>query len=85
MTYRVAEGVQWSVETRGLLLTDGGGLTYALDYPEAAVWDLVSRGCHPRKAASMLQYIASVPPGDAEELVVRILEQWVRLGLMQRQ
>jgi hypothetical protein len=84
-TYRVAEAVKWAVETRGLLLTDGRGLTYSLGYPESAVWDLFSRGCHPQKAASMLRHIASLPTAEAEQLVTRCLEEWVRLGLMQRQ
>lgn len=82
-TYRVAPEVKWTVETQGLLLVvDGQGKTHWLPYPQAAVWDLISRGRPAPKVLMMTSHIASLDLERAEKLILESLEEWTRLGLL---
>jgi len=81
--WRVAPGVWWAVETDGIVLGGpGAGSARALAYPEAAVWDLLSRGYRMEKVASMMEGIASLPPAAAKRIVAACLRTWVGAGVL---
>ncbi|MBI4473382.1 MAG: hypothetical protein HY646_11995 [Acidobacteria bacterium] len=82
--YRLAPGVQWSVEARGLLVKGAGGKVQFLEYPEAAVWDLISRGYRFDKVVSMVSCIASIDQDAGRKLVAESLDKWVNSGLLVR-
>lgn len=82
ITYRVAPNVGWAVETWGLLLSDGRENPHWLPYPQAAIWDLISRGYPTAKVCSMLTHIAALDSATAETLVWESLEVWTQRGLL---
>lgn len=82
-TFHVAPGVGWSVGRVNLTLTDGRGQVCALEYPEAAVWDLLSRGYAFEKVVQMLGHIAAMEPADASALVRTAIDRWQHAGLLE--
>lgn len=82
--YRVGRGVRWSVERVTLTLVDAKGNVHTLRYPEAAVFDLLSRG-HPfEKVVSLTAHIASLDAAGADALVRSTLEEWADGGFVER-
>jgi hypothetical protein len=79
--HELAPGVRWSVEADGLLVMDGQHRVHRLGYPEAAIWDLVSRGYSPDRCAQMMVYIVGESLDGARALVDRALNQWTEIGL----
>jgi hypothetical protein len=73
------------VETTGLLLTDGKGNVRFVAYPEAAVWDLVSRGYRDNKVIAMMQSIASLDVETTKHLVLDSLENWTQYGFLYKE
>lgn len=82
--YHPAAGVRWQVGHVTVTLTDGRGHVRALGHPQAAIWDLVSRGYAFDKVVPMLAHIASVDPASARRLVTDALEDWHRGGYLER-
>jgi hypothetical protein len=82
-TYRLCPRVKWVVERFTLRVTDGSGALRTFDYPEAAVWDLMSRGYPFAQVVSMTGHIMSVGAETADTLVRRSLEQWAASGLIE--
>ncbi len=82
--YHVAPGVRWAVERTTLTLVDGRGGACRLGYPEAAVWDLVSRGYPLAEVARMIAAIASLDPTAADAIIRSAIEGWERAGLIRR-
>ena len=82
-SYR-ATGVYWIVGRTALMLVDGNGSATRLGYPDAAVWDLLSRGCSPGDASRLVAFIASLGIPAAERLVQSDVEAWVAAGLLER-
>lgn len=82
-TYHCNEGVKWAVTTGGIfLLHITAGEKVFLKYPQAAVWDLVSRGYSYEQTMSMLRTIASLDDEQAAELLVSCLEGWIKEGFL---
>jgi hypothetical protein len=82
-TYRCNEGVRWAVTTGGILLLHiPDGEKVFLKYPQAVVWDLVSRGYSYEQTKSMLRTITSLDEKQAAELLVSCLEGWVKEGFL---
>lgn len=82
---RSAEGVAWAVDRGGLwLLCEASGASQWLAYPEAAVWDLLSRGLSFERTVSLLGPIASLGSDEAERLVRRCIEAWTEAGFLAR-
>ena len=82
--YRLRPGVRWVVERSALTLTDGQGRLLRVDYPEAAIWDLLSRGYSFAKVVVMTSHIAAVGVEVAEALVHGALERWAAGGFIER-
>jgi hypothetical protein len=83
--YRVSPGVRWCVERVSVIVTDGKGQMLTLVYPEAAVWDLFSRGYPFSRVVSMTAHIASLDPDAADALVRTTVEEWAARGFVERQ
>jgi len=82
--YRVGRGVRWSVGRVTLTLADAKGNVRTLRYPEAAVFDLVSRGRPFAKVVSLTAHILSLDAAGAEALVRSTLEEWADGGFLER-
>jgi hypothetical protein len=78
--YSIATGVAWSVETRGLRLADGRGGVFELRYPDAAVFDLLSRGLDVAKVMDLTRWIVADTPAAAQARVSSLVDEWLRVG-----
>ena len=83
-TFQIAQGVKWSVETQGLLLIDREGVNHWLPYPQAALWDFISRCRSLDKMKSMLSSIASLDSRACEDFMLESIGEWVKLGLLDK-
>lgn len=83
--YRCAPGIGWVVQTTGLtLVRQGEGVVAELGYPEAAVWDLASRGYRFDRLVFVIRHVAGLDEEAARRLVLETLQGWVRAGLLVR-
>lgn len=82
--YRIRDGVRWGVGGVTVALTCAGSGVRVLRYPEAAVWDLLSRGYPVAKVASLTEHIASLDSVAADALVRSCLEEWADRGFVER-
>ena len=82
--WRVPGQVAWVVEPYGLALIHlADGHRLELSYPEAAVWELVTRGRSVEAILSMLELIAGIGPSEAQTLVDSCLAQWIADGWLE--
>ncbi len=81
---RIPSGVQWIVGRRTLTVVGGDGVTKTLGYPDAAVWDFLSRGYSVRDATRLVAAVASLEPAAAEELVRLVVAEWVACGILEQ-
>jgi len=82
-TYECAPDVAWVVETDAIVVVHGGtGAAYSLEYPEAAIWELLGRGYSYERVVSMLPTIASLSSSAAEQRVLHALDAWTEVGLL---
>lgn len=85
-TYRCAPHVSWTVERNGLLLlTACNAKACPLRYPEAALWELLSRGNSYRQVASKMRAIALLSAEATERFIAETIESWVEAGLLLRE
>jgi hypothetical protein len=81
---RCAEQVAWVVEPHGIVLIHlARGRRLELSYPEAAVWDLASRGRSEETIRFLLGLIAGIGPREARTLVDSCLDQWLAEGWLE--
>jgi len=84
--YRPAPGVQWSVETRGILIFDSRRQsTCLIAYPEAAIWDFTLRGLRMEKMVEQVHWIAGIDDRGARELIIVSLKGWEAAGYLVRE
>ncbi len=81
---RIPSGVQWSVGRKTLTVVGGDGVTKTLGYPDAAVWDFLSRGYSVSDVTRLVAAVASLEPAAAEELVRAAVAEWVECGVLER-
>ena len=83
-SYRSAPDLQWTVETTGLLLVrPATGVCQSLKYPEAALWDFLTRGHGLSKVTKMMRYIGGFrDETEAAEYIQDRLRMWVQAGLV---
>jgi len=81
VAYTLSPGIGWSVERTGLLVT-GGEQPRFLPYPDAALWDLISRGYRYEQVVEMMCHITSLAKRDSVRLIDRLLDEWLGLGLL---
>jgi len=82
LSYRVSPAVRWVVEKRGLLLVGGDGSHLRLGYPEAAIWDLLSRGYRTRTLVSSLAHIVGVDDSTAMKLLFDTARDLLAAGFL---
>ena len=82
-SYRPGRSIRWVVNPTSLTLTDGTHV-HRLEYPDAAIWDLLTRGYAFKKIVSMMTHIASLDETAAESLVRARLSAWMATGLVER-
>jgi hypothetical protein len=81
--YHCPEHVGWSVEIDTIrLINRRSGAVCRLGYPEAAVWDLLSRGYAHEDLVRLLGVIASVDLSEAEQLVLRTVKDLAEKGFL---
>lgn len=79
-----AAQVVWVVEPQGIVLIHTlQGRRYPLAYPEAAVWDLLTRSRPVETICTMLELIAAISPSKSKELVTACLEVWTQEGWLE--
>ena len=81
--YRVADGVKWAVEAGGVVLIDcatGAGTT--LGYPQAAIWDFLTRGESIVSIAAKVCAIASLDQAASEALVAETVAALREAGFL---
>jgi len=83
-TYRVAEGVYWTVGRTALTIVDPAGVVSTIGYPDAAVWDFVSRGYDPGEVAGLLAAVAAIERAEAAALVRSAISRWMAGGLLEQ-
>jgi hypothetical protein len=75
--FQPREAVSWSVEQTGIRVFDElGGKEMALEYPEAAVWDLLARGQPVAGIVEVIRYAAAQTAEEAAELVRLCVSRW---------
>lgn len=83
--YDPTSGTAWSVEPRGLLvLPSDGGPALRLEYPDAAVWDLLAMGNPPPAVVEKIAAMQGIPRTAAERTVFDAILRWTRAGLIMR-
>ena len=82
--YRVAPGVHWIVGRTALTILDGNGAARTLGYPEAAVWDFVTRGYSLCDVSRLIAPVASLDPPAARQVVQAAVDGWIASGFLER-
>ena len=84
-SYQCPDDVGWSVEIDTIRLIDQRtGSVCLLGYPEAAIWDLISRGYGFDDLVRLLGVIASISASQAKRLVLHTVEDFVQKGFLTR-
>lgn len=85
VTYRCKTGVKWAVTIQGLIVIDTATeKVLPLDYPEAAVWDLINRGYAFDQTRRMIAAIGAMDDESAEQLILNCVDAWTRDGFLLR-
>lgn len=82
-TYHVASTVRWSVGRTNLTVLDGCGHVNTFEYPEAAVWDLLTRGYRYDDVVRLTAHINSLSAAEAATVVRAALHRWCIAGLVE--
>ena len=81
--YRVADGVKWAVEAGGVVLIDcSTGADKTLGYPEAAIWDFLTRGESSAAIAAKVCAIASLDQAASQALVAETVAALREAGFL---
>ncbi len=81
---RIARTTRWAVEHEGVFLwNEASGATLKLGYPEAAIWDLLTRRDSRARIATKLTVIASLAPETAATAVSNMVRRLVAEGFLE--
>ena len=81
--FRCGPHVEWAVERDGVLVVNrADGTVWRLDYPAAAVWDLIAREYSYPQLVSMLSAVCSVDRTAAKRLLAELLDAWCEAGFL---
>jgi len=81
--YHCGPDIGWSVEVCTIILINKlTGAVCNLSYPEAAVWDLISRGYSFDKLVSMLGAISSKDTAEAKRLIEQTVDNLTEEGFL---
>lgn len=79
--YQCASHTYWIVEQQGIVLINISENRYSrLYYPEAAIWDLLTRNLPYDRLLRMLMVISSLDNESAASLIEQSLKQWIANG-----
>jgi hypothetical protein len=76
--------VMWVVERTGIRLVSLEGGEDWIGYPEAALWELLTRGVSRAYALRVFGAVAGTGPAGAEASVREWLGRWVEAGFLWR-
>lgn len=65
-----------------VLINEKTGVVSLLGYPQAAVWDLLTRGYSYDRSVPMLTAITSLQADEIEALIAESLEKWLEDGFL---
>jgi hypothetical protein len=83
MLFVCAPGISWSVEIYGIRIIDaGGGASCFLEYPEAALWDFMTRGYDFDRVRRLVGLIGGMDPKGIEGLAAKTLVRWIARGFL---
>lgn len=83
MEYRCGSGVSWVVEQVGVRLRNSEtGDVHFVAEPDAAIWDLFTRGYSVNKIAELLSWIAGLDAESSERRVAECLHDWTHSGYL---
>ncbi len=75
--------IKWSIESRGIFLINTvSKKSQFLDYPQAALWDLLSRGYPYDQIITMLSAILSKDKEGVKTIVQISIEEWLQNGFL---
>lgn len=77
---RPAADIAWAVEDDGITLWRRGAAPVSLRYPEAAAWDLVTRGVSTARMVRLLAAIWALSEKGAAQRLATLLVQWRHRG-----
>jgi hypothetical protein len=77
--------IRWIVEERGVRVYDAeAGELFALEYPEAAVWDLLSRDPRGETVIPKLAAVLGWSEPRARRLLRSCADRWADLGVLRK-
>lgn len=81
--YQCLPHITWAVDcNRVILINEHIGRMRILQYPQAAVWDLLSQGFQPQPMGCILSEILAIDPDEAKTLLVSTLENLLTDGFL---
>ncbi len=80
--YSISPDVKWSVETCHILMWDPSGKEHIVEYPQAAIWDLMARQYKAHNIIKRLVFIIERSEQDIESLYVETTRQWFNNGII---
>jgi hypothetical protein len=84
-SYTCTREIQWAVETDGIMLIQPSlNRAIKLGYPEAALWDLLSRCLPQERIIVMIATISGKDRYESEEWVSGTCNTWLKTGLIQK-
>jgi hypothetical protein len=82
-TYRCAPFTKWAVELDGILVINKeSGATNFLKYPQAAIWDLLTREYSYEHIVDMVSAITSLQEDEVNTLIAACLAEWAQTGFL---
>ena len=85
MIFRYPTGIQWTVEQWGIYLVDSSdGKAHRLVYPEAALWDLLSRDTNFSRLVELMRAITGMSSDGAAGFIEETLDVWIKAGMLER-
>ncbi|MFH1136961.1 MAG: hypothetical protein V1816_12875 [Pseudomonadota bacterium] len=84
MIFNCPPEIEWAVEQEGLLVIDSrSGRSRFLPQPEAAVWDLFSRGRDCRQVGEIIGAVAGLRPDQVESFILGLVRGWLEAGFLE--
>jgi hypothetical protein len=81
VSYRCHPDLAWSVENNTtILIRRDTGATSTLGYPEAALWDFLSRGIPLQRIVPLIAAIAGMEKSSAHAWMAGAIDEWTAAG-----
>jgi hypothetical protein len=79
--YRFSPQIEWSVEDDGIrIFHPVSGAKWRLEYPEAALWDFLTRQLPWPRIVKMMKVIAAMEETQTTVWIKERVEDWKRMG-----